>query len=316
MGFCLLFTNPFHVQSAVNEKTSIVFASIEEGQRILAKDDEFIQRMSSFDRSARMKTDRDISKKEFLAFVAASVLGWDNNEKKRVEAALNEIQPALEKLSLPALGTIYLIKTSGAEEGNAAYTRGNAMVFPKSMLAGDEKELERLLAHELFHVLSGRNQKMRELFYQAIGFRYCGEIDFPPTLSSRKITNPDAPHNDHCIRVRVGEETVWAVPILFSQAAKYDVRRGGEFFDYLVFALLLVTKGGDVDPTPTYDKQSPTLVRVNQIAGFFEQVGRNTQYIIHPEEILADNFALLVLGERNLPSPEILTKMKEVLAKK
>jgi hypothetical protein len=47
-----------------------------------------------------------------------------------------------------------------------------------------------------------------------------------------------------------------------------------------------------------------------------EQVGRNTQYIIHPEEILADNFALLVLGESKIPTPEILQKMREVLSRR
>jgi hypothetical protein len=45
-------------------------------------------------------------------------------------------------------------------------------------------------------------------------------------------------------------------------------------------------------------------------------VGRNTDYIIHPEEILAENFALLVLGAGNVPSPEVLTRMREALAKK
>ena len=47
-----------------------------------------------------------------------------------------------------------------------------------------------------------------------------------------------------------------------------------------------------------------------------EQVGNNTDYIIHPEEILADNFALLVLGEHNMPSPEIPQKMREILLRK
>ena len=50
------------------------------------------------------------------------------------------------------------------------------------------------------------------------------------------------------------------------------------------------------------------------MSGFLEQVGRNTQYLIHPDEILADNFALLVMGEQNVQSPEILQKVKTVLA--
>ena len=52
---------------------------------------------------------------------------------------------------------------------------------------------------------------------------------------------------------------------------------------------------------------------MQQASGFFAQVGKNTRYIIHPEEILADNFALLVLRKRNLPSPAIIKKLKEIL---
>lgn len=42
-------------------------------------------------------------------------------------------------------------------------------------------------------------------------------------------------------------------------------------------------------------------------------MGRNTGYIIHPEEILADNFKLLATGAENVPSPQILEKMRVIL---
>lgn len=58
------------------------------------------------------------------------------------------------------------------------------------------------------------------------------------------------------------------------------------------------------------------LLAPQQISGFFEQVGRNTNYIIHPEEILAENFALLIMDKRDVPSPEILEKMRAVLGQK
>ncbi len=53
---------------------------------------------------------------------------------------------------------------------------------------------------------------------------------------------------------------------------------------------------------------------MKHISGFYEQVGRNTGYIIHPEEILADNFALLVLAQKNVRSPQILDDMRTILA--
>ena len=47
---------------------------------------------------------------------------------------------------------------------------------------------------------------------------------------------------------------------------------------------------------------------------YFTAIGLNTRYIIHPEEILADNFILLVRGERNVRTPKILEELKRTLA--
>ena len=92
--------------------------------------------------------------------------------------------------------------------------------------------------------------------------------------------------------------------------------RGGELFAYLEFRLLLVERSGDGTAVkPLYEGSEPRLVEVRSVSGFFEQVGRNTQYVIHPEEILADNFAMLVLGDTNVPSPAILDKIKDILTK-
>ena len=142
----------------------------------------------------------------------------------------------------------------------------------------------------------------------------CNEISFPASLALRKITNPDAPRNDHYIGVRVDGRECLAIPILFANTESYDAARGGEFFNYLQFRLLLVKRGKEPDSVGTvYDGEEPRLADLQRVTGFFEQVGRNTGYIIHPEEILADNFALLVMESHDVPSPEILQKMKEIL---
>lgn len=58
---------------------------------------------------------------------------------------------------------------------------------------------------------------------------------------------------------------------------------------------------------------SPALVPVDAAAGLFEQIGRNTSYILHPEEIIASNFALLATGETRVPSPELLEAIRRVM---
>lgn len=302
--------------STLRDGTVAHFATVSEGAEILGRRDAFIQRLSGFDRSARMKTDKPISEREFLKFVQASVVEWTDEEKRKIEAAIAQIRPALEALPLSLPNLVYFIKTTGAEEGKAFYTRDTAIVLPQNGLAGDAALLEKTIAHEVFHILSRENPTLREKLYEMIGFANCPEIDFPAALRSRKITNPDAPRNDHFIRVQIAGHDVLAVPILFSNAEKYDVARGGEFFNYLQFRFVPVEKQGDSSVKTLAEDSQPKLIAPEQVSRFFEQVGRNTDYVIHPEEILADNFALLIIGDHNVPSPEILEKMKAILTLK
>lgn len=102
------------------------------------------------------------------------------------------------------------------------------------------------------------------------------------------------------------------VPILFAKQEHYDVKRGGEFFNYLVFKFLVVEEH-EGQWKATYHDGKPILLDIEKVSGFFEQTGKNTDYIIHPEEILAENFKLLVNDKRDVPSPDILQKIENVL---
>ena len=58
--------------------------------------------------------------------------------------------------------------------------------------------------------------------------------------------------------------------------------------------------------------------KLEELEGLRAQVGNNTGYLIHPEEILADNFALLYRetvtpGVTRIRSPEILERIRSVL---
>ncbi len=293
------------------------FASQSEGRQILTARDEFSQRLSPFDRSARMKTEKAVSESELLTFIGKNVAEWNKDETQAVQSAIEACQPQLRDLRLALPPTVQLIKTTGTEEGNAAYTRATAIVLPQSVLGKDQKDLQKLICHELFHILSRQNPELREKLYGIIGFTKCNEIELPPELARRKITNPDAPRNDHFIRLTIDGAESLAVPILLSKVEMYDVKRGGEFFDYLQFQFLIVDKDArSGNLKPVIEGSSPRLAGMERVSGFMEQVGRNTDYIIHPEEILADNFALLVLDAEKVTSPEILQKMRAVFLRK
>ena len=71
---------------------------------------------------------------------------------------------------------ITFIKTSGADEGGAPYTRGNSVILPKRQVSQSVKSLERLFYHELFHIISRNNQQLRDELYSIIGFKPCGVV--------------------------------------------------------------------------------------------------------------------------------------------
>jgi hypothetical protein len=171
--------------------------------------------------------------------------------------------------------------------------------------------LKQLLAHELFHVVSRANPGLRDRLYRVVGFEPCGEVEHPAALRARRITNPDAPVNAHAIEVDVAGTKSWGVPILYSSASEFDPAGGKTFFSYLTFELLLIERTGDGGHRLLAGPDGqPRLVPIDKAGGYAERIGRNTGYVIHPEEIVADNFMLLVTGTAGAKSPGILDRLR------
>lgn len=291
----------------------IHFSSLEEGREILRSRDGFIRRLSPFDRAARLKTDREVTESEFLNFVAGKVIEWDSSDKKRVEQAFDRILPALGEYPLNWPASVHFVHTTGEEEGGAAYTRDKAVILPRTRLDQSPEKLAQLVAHELFHILSRHDRHIRDRLYRVIGFERCPEVELPDSFARRRITNPDAPVNAHRIQVQQEGRQFWAVPVLYSRSDRYDPLQGGSFFKYLQFRLLLESVEDEAVTASARAGSESRLVEVKEVSGFFEQIGRNSSYIIHPEEILAVNFALIVTGETEFPSPEVAERIRFVL---
>jgi hypothetical protein len=305
----------FGVEISLTERTVIEFADERRGAKELGAKDIFSGSLSPFDRAARMQTDKPVSQDDFLSFVSAQAIAWKPEETTRLESIIGSISNKIAPYVLNFPAKVLLVKTTGKEEGGAAYCRNNDLiVFPQSKLTGSSEKLEGTLIHELFHILSRNNPHLRDSLYEIVGFNACSEIELPEPLKPRKITNPDAPTIGHYVEVMVGDKTLPAVPVLFSNQASYDVASGKSFFAYLKFQLLVIERAGE-RWQPQYRENEPWLVDVSEVKGFHEKIGRNTGYIIHPEEVLADNFVHLVNGKRDLPTPQIIDKMRRLLSK-
>lgn len=296
--------------------TEIVFASVEEAEKILTRKDHFIKSMGPFDRSARLKTGKEVSEKKFLEHVANQVLPWTVGEKIRIEAVFKSIVGRIEDFNLNFPREIFLIKTTGKEEGGAAYCRSNAIVLPQKMLAGRNKGLEKLLIHELCHILLSNDPRLREALCRAINFKKCNDIELPEKLRDVRLTNPDCVKNDHYIEVEYDYSVIPVVPIIYSSSSKYDVTRGGEFFRYLKINLLVVEKSGDKWQYKRGDDGGPILLELENVPDYFNKIGSNTDYIIHPDEIIAENFVLVVQKTKPVKSKWVVEKMRKLLQNK
>ncbi|MDB6037441.1 MAG: hypothetical protein JWM99_1282 [Verrucomicrobiales bacterium] len=310
--FILSLSHVLFAQEIKFADSRIVFASVDQGKAALTNRDEFIAALSPFDRSARMKTTEESSEKSFLTFVSTNVLSWSEVEKRTLTKAVAAIDGKLLPFRLPLPPEILLIKSSGNEEGNASYTRQNAIILPQHDAESNQANLEKLLTHELFHILSRHDSETRKKLYNILGFSQINEVRMNDDFQVRKITNPDGPANGWSITVTNEHQTLQVVPILLSSVAKYDLKKGGEFFNYLGFHLMSVKQKND-QWVQDFHGGKPILLDPNEVQGYFEQIGRNTDYIIHPDEIMADNFVKMVWGDTNLATPRIVTAMKKVL---
>ena len=172
-----------------------------------------------------------------------------------------------------------------------------------------ESPLDGLVAHEIFHVITRHHPELRDRLYAVIGFEPCRGLKLPESLEARKLTNPDAPLHQHSIGVEVGGEPARVVPVLVA-AREFDHESDADLLDYARLDFLLVEeKGGRWVAVEDGDGE-PVAVSPMRMKNFAEQIGKNTGYIIHPEEILAENFRHLVLGTERLPDPQIPEKMR------
>jgi len=278
---------------------------------LLGQEDTYTAAASAFDRKVRMGTANDPGIKKYLDFVSEQVIPWNDSSRDSVQKAIEAIQSPLGEMAIRLQTPVNLINTTGREESGAAYTRGNEIIFPTRELGSSNRPPIKLLAHELFHVISRQHPDLRDQLYELIGFKKANPIKLPEKISHLRITNPDAPVIEHVMQLQLTpEESVYIAPMLI---AKSDYKAAGpsSLFAYLSFKLMQVNQTPD-GWKAALDSNGP-IYHSPQTADFQRQIGRNTGYIIHPEEILADNFALLITDGKIIDS-WLTDKMKAAIS--
>jgi hypothetical protein len=119
-----------------------------------------------------------------------------------------------------------------------------------------------------------------------------------------------------------GNKSVFAIPLLYAKNNMWSAEMP-DFFDNMGWNYFEIEPSADAKSLVVMtrgNKQQSTL-DTQGINEMFQQ-NYNTQYIIHPDEIVADNFSILMLSEKKPAILAIYTeggrtliqKMREVLA--
>jgi hypothetical protein len=289
------------------------FAPADQGRQILTADDTFTAQLSRFDLQCRLKTEREVTLSDWKQLVAHNVRDWQPTEMASIASSIERLRKRLAGFRLPLPPAVHMVRTKGDEESNAAYTRSTAIVLPAKVMDYDETKLDRLLLHELFHIISRHDGAIRAKLYAIIGFGLCDPIELPSSLAPRRITNPDAPLIDCTMTLTAKSgRKVTGTPILYASTKQYDAKKGATLFQSLLFRLLVVEQHGD-RWQPVLVRGEPVVINPREEQEFLDKIGKNTNYIIHPDEILADNFVRLVMNDENVPSPQIIDLMRRVL---
>ena len=278
-------------------------ATADEARTLMQSNTEHYAKMSQLDIDWRLKkTGGTLSELQEMAW--QQTRDFTESEKQFFAMAIGIIEDSLRQIgcSLPIPPEIVFIKTTMLEEGGpAAYTIKNQIFFGEKIIAKNMPQVGRtaeenqaalmdfteVVAHELFHTTTRNSPVFRQQMYDLIGFTVMPQdIVFPEAIANRIIINPDVEHMDNYAEFTIGgKKTRCEIVAFYTKTwAEAHAERGGDvtFFDFAKTFLVPID-----DMSRTYP--------IRDVSDFWDVVGRNTDYVIAPEECLADNFAFAVV---------------------
>ena len=254
---------------------------------------------------------------DYSTFLQKDVENFTPDEAIFVKNTMKDVFYWCSKISndiFPA--KINIIKTKGKHYGDGVYyTRENCIIVPADVLKSKGKDaFFSTMIHEVFHIYSRLNPEKREKLYSLIGFqRLEGNLIVGEPLKSRILLNPDGVDFHYFINLQTApDKEIKAIPIIHSTEQTYKKNKPN-FFNYLKFDLFEIkTVKTRISEIVTKKDGSSTL-NIKDLPDFWRQIRENTEYIIHPDEILADNFMFLVKEQKDKSTSEKFTPEGKVL---
>lgn len=293
------------------EDIRIIFNRKEEGKKLILNRDSYIDNLTQHDLNYRCNK-RGAILDDYLKLCEDSVLDFSWDESGLLDEIIAEIGRELKRrgMVLPYVEQINLVKTSGEEENNAyAYTRDNTIYICKGAFERGDGFVEHMLTHELFHIFTRNCPEFKKAVYEIIGFKVEDKFfKFPESKHLHFVSNPDV-SNQIChtrIKARRGYQNVVMLTDLsymYGQGNFHKLFR--PFFIHIDENLEFIRDAnGELAFIPPMDVYHQ----------YIDLIGRNTKYITNPEEALAENFVIAVLGTtKDIPNPEIIDSIRKTM---
>jgi hypothetical protein len=294
-----------------NGKICILLDSVEAGRSITYDQrDSFFEKVNISEMSIQTHIPllkgqtRETILPAYIQFLKTDVEGFSAEEARFMEGVMEKVFRTVNAVSPDIFpDTLLFIKTKGKHYGDGVwYTRENCIIIPADELGRRKTSaFTTTVYHELFHVWSRLNPAKSDRTYQLIGFESIGynNLSLPPALAARVLYNPDGVDFAQKIALtQTDESTIYAVPIIYANHEGWRDEQN-TFFAYLEFNLFQIEKqpDGKWKVVVKEDGFSSTL-NIQDQPDFYHQIKDNTGYIIHPDEVLADNFAF-IMQEKN-----------------
>ena len=307
-----------------NTKIKYRFADLKEARNLYLSNTEYLNNFNQYDLDYKLNK-KNATLEEFKTFGVSQMLEFTDEEKELISKQIKEMEKTLENqnLSLPFNEEIIFIKSTQKEEnGSVAYTHGTQIYlgeeFMYQMEDMDENirqkfSVHQTFWHELFHCMTRANKTFRKDMYSIIHFTIMDkDFTIPKSISEISISNPDVEHHDSYATFNINGKDIDCY-IVFT-ASKPFINPGDSFFNCMQTCIVPIDSKGE-------------FYLSKDAINFWEIFGKNTSYVIDPEECLADNFSYAILNEEfgnyvvckyfelNFKNPEIIEKIINYLKK-
>lgn len=291
------------------------FPNVAQQQVAIIDDAYFFEHITKLDMCIQMhETDTSQSRDELLTqykqLLSSSVLDtFSRDQQQRLYTVMKELCDDIERYfpNLALEQSIGLLNCNGNHYGKTAfYTRGYNIVIPPYYKEMSYDDLLKVMYHEWFHLwIRYTKQPLRDI-YKLVQVETLSpiqgidnvQLEKSAFIKQRELLNPDGLREVKYVDTLTHK---YYLPVLYS---KYDELKPAlnDFFDYAHFQLfeMTVLKASETYKIPQLDIISENIGQdVSLFPQFFDEGYYNTDYNIHPDEILADNFAILIMIKKN-----------------